>query len=552
MNPFESSTSSTLLIFAAVIFLGLLIGKIKLKGISLGVAGVLFSGIIFGHFQVQVNKEILEFIKEFGLILFVYTIGLQVSPGFFHSLKSRGLILNLLGGSIVLLGVLTTILIHLFNGVEMPVAVGLFSGATTNTPSLGAAQQLLQNLFGNKSTETIMPSLGYAVSYPFGIIGIIATIILLKTIFRISPKDEAEKFYEENKRTHGADLASTSLVIQNKNLEGIQLQQIPSVKELGIAISRIKHSEEIYIASPETTIHLGDIIYAVGRTDKLNEFEKVVGKKATVNLTEESSKFSFKEIIVTKENMVDKTLDELGLRKLYGVIITRVYRNNLKFIPNTNLHLHYGDVLRVVGDRDSLNKVENLLGNSTESLRNPKIIFVFLGIFLGILLGSVPINIPGLSVPVKLGLAGGPLIVAIFISRLPIIGSLVSYLPISSNLALRDLGITLFLACVGLKSGDKFLSTLIHGDGFLWMFYGCLITFIPLLIIGLAAWKVFKINYLSICGLLAGSMTDPPALAYTETIANSNAPLVAYATVYPLVMILRIISAQILVLAFCN
>ncbi len=552
MNLLDGSITSSIFLFAAVIITGLLLGNIRFFGISLGIAGVLFTGLTFGHFKFPINHEIIEFIREFGLILFVYTIGLQVGPGFFDSLKAKGLQFNLLAASIVLLGVAVTIGLHFFAGLEMPVAVGLFSGATTNTPSLGAAQQVLKDIYGAGSELSKMPGLGYAVAYPFGIIGIILTMFLIRFGFRITPKEEANKFYEENKRTYGAGLASKNLLIKNPNLNGIKVSEIPSVHELGIIISRIKRKETQHLAEPESIVCTDDIIHVVGEETKLQEFQRIVGEESDLDLLKVASNITFRELIVTKEDLVGKTLDDLKLRKLYGVNITRINRGDLEFTPNTNIQLNYGDIVRVVGEEEAIQKVEKMLGNSTEALQHPKVLYIFLGIALGVIVGSIPFKIPGLSVPVKLGLAGGPLIVAIMISRLPVLGSLISYFPFSANLALRELGITLFLACVGLKSGDKFVDTLIHGDGFLWMGLASLITLIPLVIVGFIARKVYKINFMSLCGLLSGSMTDPPALAFANSIAASNAPSIAYATIYPLVMILRIVSAQLLVLFFCR
>ena len=552
MNILDGSITSTVFIFAVVIISGLLLGNIKFFTINLGIAGVLFTGLLFGHFKIPVSHEILEFVREFGLILFVYTIGLQVGPGFFDSLRSKGLVFNLLAAGIVILGALITIGLHFGAGLDMSVAVGLFSGATTNTPSLGAAQQVLKDIFGTTSEVAKLPGLGYAVAYPFGILGIIITMLLVRFFFKINPAEEANKFYEENKRTYSSELKTVNLLVKNPNLEGIKIKDIPSLTELGIVISRLKHKETVCLADLESTLHLDDIIYGVGEEDKIKEFQCIIGEVSETNLLEIASNLTYKEIIVTKEALVGKTLDDLKLRKLYGVTITRVSRGDQEFTANTNINLHYGDILRVVGDSAAIQKVEKILGNSTEALEHPRILFIFLGIGLGVFLGSLPITIPGLSVPVKLGMAGGPLITAILISRLPVFGSLVSYFPFSANLALRELGITLFLACVGLKSGDKFVDTLIHGDGFLWMALASLITLIPLIIIGFIARKIFKINYMSVCGLLSGSMTDPPALAFANSIAASNAPSIAYATVYPLVMLLRIVFAQLLVLIFCH
>jgi putative transport protein len=507
----------------------------------------LFAGLLFGHFDIGINHEILEFVREFGLILFVYTIGLQVGPGFIDSLKSKGLLFNSLAASVVIMGILITLAVIFFGGIQMPVAVGMFSGATTNTPSLGAAQQAIKDLFPQFPEFANMPGLGYAVAYPFGVVGTILSMLLVKLAFKVNPKVEADIFQEENKRTHASELKFVNLIIKNSNFDGLLIKELPLIGDSKVVITRILHQDEIKIPDEKTVLHLDDIIYVVGEEHWLHQFQNIIGEPSTVNLLEIPSDLTYREIILTNRKLIGKTLDELKLRKLYGVVISRIHRGDTEFTANTNIQLHYGDSLRVVGGEDVIKKVEKELGNSADELNHPNIIFIFIGILVGVIIGSIPIQIPGLA-PLKLGLAGGPLIVALLISRLPVFGSLVSHFPSSSNLALREMGIVLFLACVGLKSGDKFMETLLVGDGFLWMGYAAIITLIPLAIVGILARIIYKVNFMSICGLLAGSMTDPPALAFANAIAKSNAPSMGYATVYPLVMILRIVGAQLIVM----
>lgn len=542
------SVAHAIFILALVVALGLIVGKVRIFGIQIGLIGVLFAGLIFGHYKITIHPQVLDFIREFGLVLFVYTIGIQVGPGFMASLRREGLKLNLMAAAVVVLGVLMTVLISSFGHINMEVAVGMLSGATTNTPSLAAAQQTLKDI-GETSGEVLkLPGIGYAISYPFGVIGTILSIVLIRVIFKINPKKEAEahvKSYE------GAQTPSTlNIEIQNHNLNGLAIKNIPTLEESGIVISRLLQGNVLQVPLPETKLQIGDVILAVGPKNKLEEFLIVVGRESKIDLRMMRSNIVTKDVVVTKKNVIGQTIEELYLLKRYGVTITRVIRTEIEFTASADVVLQFGDVLRVVGEEEDIKQAAVELGNSPKELDHPNIIPIFVGIILGVIVGSWPIHFPGAHAPIKLGLAGGPLVVAILLSYLGRLGPFIWYMPKTSNLMLREVGIALFLSCVGLRSGDQFLQTLFEGQGFVWMGYAILITMIPLIIVGFIARMNSKLNFMSICGLLAGSMTDPPALAFANSIVTSNAPSISYATVYPLVMLMRVISAQILILSF--
>jgi putative transport protein len=547
------SIPHAVLTIGLVAALGIAFGSIKFWGIGLGIGGCLFSGLLFGHFGIQINHEVLEFLKEFGLILFVYTIGLQVGPSFLSSLKKTGLTLNIMAAVIVSLGALIAVGIHLIAGVEMPAAVGLFSGATTNTPSLGAAQNALASIVGADSELNQLPGLGYAVAYPFGIMGIIMTMLIIRFLFGISPKEEADKFRYENSQGN-RQMLNKDIEVTNSNLQGVKIKDIPSLGELGVVISRVlKQNGELKVASADTELRVGDTIHAVGFEEPLKKLIMIIGKEVERNVRNISDKVQSRRIIVTKKNVLGKTLKQLCTQELDGVIVTRIGRLDIFMPPNPNLRLQFGDTLRVVGETQALDEFEKQFGNSVKELDIPHVIPIFIGIVLGVIVGSIPIEVPLLPAPIKLGLAGGPLLVAIILSSIGNIGPMTWYLPTSSNFVLREVGIVLFLCCVGLKSGGKFIDTLVHGDGFIWMGYGAIITAVPLILVGVFARLVLKQNYMVLCGVLAGSLTDPPALAFANQIVeDSQAPSISYATVYPLVMTLRILYAQLLVLFFCT
>ncbi len=542
------------LVFSVVAVLGLSLAGIKFKGVGIGIAGVLFAGILVGHAGIHIEPEILEFVREFGLILFVFTIGLQLGPSFFASLRRAGVKLNLLAGGIVLCGVLVTLGYGWLTRMDPLASAGLFSGATTNTPALGAAQQTLGVLQKNHtsrvpSDRVALPALAYAVGYPVGVFGIIGVMLFLRTIFRIDPEKEAEAFKAEQQKGL-QPLLRMNLAVENPNLNGLTIAQIPGRRELKVAVSRIKRpeTEEVELATDQTVIHSGDRILAIGTKQQLDAFSLIVGRKSGMDLMKAPGRVAFRRVVVTRKEVLGKSIGELGLDSLYGVTITRVVRADVEMPALPELTLQFGDFLHVVGDEEHIAKASDALGNSLRVLNQTNFIPIFLGILLGVAAGLVPFTLPGLPVPVRLGLAGGPLVLAILLARLGKIGPLVWFMPATANTALREMGIILFLASVGIKAGEKFVPTLLSSDGMIWLGGACAITILPLLLVGLFARLVLKLNFVSLCGLLAGSMTDPPALAFANAIAKSDAPSVSYAAVYPLTMLLRIMAAQLIVL----
>ncbi len=540
------SIAHTLIILGIVIGLGLVIGQIKVFKIGLGIAGVLFSGLLISYLGFSIgNQEILQFIREFGLLLFVYSIGLQVGPGFLSALYSHGLKLNILAAIIVILGVLVTVAIHFGADIPMSVAVGLFSGGTTNTPSLAAAQQTLLNMPGAPANIGDLTATGYALTYPFGIMGIIITMLLVKFVFRIDPVRESEIFTEVQAGKNDLPVYE-DMDIQNPGLDGLTLGSITALQDAGALVTRIRQGQQIHVAKADTILRTGDSIRVVASKEKMNDLRLFIGCISQHNLHEET-RIIAREVPVTQKNLHGKTIEQL--QKQFNVIISRVCRTGgVAFIPKGGLRLHFADQLTIVGTANDIQLLTESIGNSPEALNHPDVLPIFIGIILGVILGSIPIPIG--ATPIKLGLAGGPLLVAIILGAKGSIGPLSWYLPKSANLVLREVGIVLFLAAVGLSAGPKFFHALSAGNGFYWMGLAVLITLIPLVVVGIIARVFFKMNFMTLCGLLSGSMTDPPALAFANTIATSTAPSIAYATVYPLVMIMRILSAQILVQLF--
>ena len=541
------------LVLAGVSILGLTLGSLKLRNIRLGIAGVLFAGILFGHFKMTIDPHILHFVREFGLILFVYTIGVQVGPGFLTSLQRQGLPLNLMAAGTVLIGALVAVSIAWLAHIDMATIVGVFAGATTNTPALGAAQEALKSLPDMAPDRAELPALGYAVAYPFGVMGIILVMLGFRYIFRINLEREAEAFKLEHRKGE-EKLARMNIVVTNPNLEGVKLGGVPGLASLGVVVSRRRSGQKgpVQVALEDEPLHCGDVLLAVGKKANLEQFRMVVGNESTIDLLKEAGPVTSTRIVVTRRDVLGKSLGELEFNKTYNIAITRVTRADLEMTAVPDLELQFGDMLQVVGEKDDIQEATKALGNSVKELQHTNLIPVFVGILVGIVLGVYPISVGNFPVPVRLGLAGGPLLAAIILSRVGRIGPLVWYMPVNANIVLRELGIVLFLSCVGLKAGEHFVAMLSKGDGFVWMGYGALITVVPLVIVGLIARLVAKLNFMSVCGLLAGSMTDPPALQFANATANSDAPSVAYATVYPLTMFLRIVVAQLLVLIFCR
>ncbi len=546
----NETVAHTIFLYSIVIAAGVFLGKRKIWGVSLGITFVLFAGIAMGHFGFTANHKVVEFIRDFGLILFVFSIGLQVGPGFFSSFKKGGLTLNLMALAIVLLGGLTTLIIHFISGTSLPMLVGVMSGAVTNTPGLGAAQNALTQVsISAPGTEIQDIGLGYAVAYPFGVLGIIMTMIVLRKVLKIDSKKELDILQNE---MHPAESLPEKLniLVNNPLVLGKSVGEISRIFGNGIVFSRILHDGELLPATSETIVQKNDIILVVAERGLVKEILKQTGTLSEMDLSAKTGKLISRRLLVTNKEVFGKSLGSLKLRTRFNINITRIYRSGIEFIPSPQIQLQMGDRLTVVGDETSIAKVTEQLGNSMKRLEEPNIIPIFIGILLGVILGSIPVNIPGMLHPLKLGLAGGPLIIAILLSKYGHRFSLVSYTTASANLMLREIGIVLFLASVGIMSGEKFIATLTSGDGFIWMGYGAMITVLPLIIVGFYARIVIKRNYFEICGLLSGSMTDPPALAFANGLAQSEAPSVAYATVYPLVMFLRIFIAQLLVLLF--
>src|SRR5262245_25281647 len=548
-----SPTAHAVAILALVCVAGMSLGSIQIRGIKLGTAGVLFAAILTGHFGKPIDRHTLEFVKEFGLILFVFCIGLQIGPGFFASLRRAGLRLNALAIAIVLSGGLTVAVVGWllrFDGAAVP---GIFSGATTNTPSLGAAQQTIASFPGMSEERAALPALAYAVTYPLGIFGIISTILMIKAIYRIDVAREVEA-HAATERGGFEPLQRRTLVVENPNLEGISIGNIPGLVESGVVVSRIRQAgaANVETATRRTNVGVGDRILVVGSSHGLEQFERVVGRSSSDNLMETGGPTTYRRVVATNVNILGRSVSELDLEKNYGVVVTRIARGEVEMTATPELRLQVGDVLHVVGDENALSQVAEYVGDSVHALNETHFVPLFLGIFLGIVVGMLPVTFPGLPQPLRLGLAGGPLIVAILLGRQGRIGWLVWHVPRTASMALRELGIAMFFAGVGLMAGPTFFATAFSTTGLLWVFAGAIVTVAPLLIVGIVARTKLAMNFVELCGLLAGSMTDPPALAFASGVCRSEAPAVAYATVYPLTMLLRIIVAQFLAVTLCG
>ncbi len=547
---FGSGVAHAIFVLALVISSGILLGKIKVFGVSLGITWILFVGIFLGHLGLGIDEHILHFIKEFGLILFIYSIGMQVGPSFFSSFKQGGITLNLLASSVVFLGVITTYAIHVVTGLPISTMVGILSGAVTNTPGLGAAQQTYFDVTGSQDPSIAM---GYAVAYPLGVVGIILSLILFKSLFRINFTRENEAISRTN-ASKMTEAQMFSLQVHNPAVFGKTIHEIKSLMDKEFVISRVLHNDSgiLTVPLPHTVLNENDKILVVTNLQNIELIEALIGQKIDMDRNEWNkldNQLISRRINVTKAGINGKSIGQLRLRNLYGVNITRVNRAGVDLVADPRLQLQLGDRVTVVGSEASIANVEKFLGNSLKRLREPNLISIFIGIALGVLIGSIPFMFPGIPQPVKLGLAGGPLIVAILISKFGPKYGLVTYTTMSANLMLREIGIALFLACVGLSAGEGFVETVVNG-GYKWIAYGAIITVVPLLIVGTIGRKVYKINYFTLMGLIAGSMTDPPALSYANATAGNDFPAVSYATVYPLTMFLRVITAQLMILLF--
>lgn len=542
----DNPVACDVLIYSAVILGGIGLGHIRVRGVRLGTAGVLFAGLMASHFGMHPNAEVAHFLKEFGLVLFVFALGMQMGPGFFASLKRQGRLLNAYALALVLLGAAVALAGGWVFGMPLPAVAGLFAGATTNTPALGAAQQALALAHADPALVTL-PALSYAASYPLAIVGIIVSLIVLRIFLKVDVTREAELFQQDQ----GAGiepLQRMNLRVENPNLEGVSIAHVPGIQENAVVVSRHRPAAEVEVqaAAPETKLHVGDVIMAVGTQAHLEQFRLVIGSVSAENLMKAPGRITYRRVVLTSKHLLGKTVHELGLDHFHGVTVTRVSRGDLIFTALPDLRLQFGDMLQLVGDEDSLNAATSILGNEVHVLHETKFAAIFAGILLGVLLGLYPLRIEGLPVPVRLGLAGGPLIVAILMSHLGRLGPMVMHMPLNANRALRELGIILFLANVGLLSGEHFVATVFSTQGLQWVLLGVLVTMLPLLVVGFVARKLHGVNFMTLCGLLSGGMTDPPALAFATTMARCDSPAVAYATVYPLTMLLRIVMAQVI------
>ena len=539
-----ASVAHIVCLYAFVISVGVLLGKIKIFGISLGVTFVLFTGILMGHFGFTGETHILHFIREFGLILFVFCIGLQVGPSFFSSFKKGGMTLNMLAVGIVVLNIAVALGIYFIDGgIDLPMMVGILYGAVTNTPGLGAAQEALNQL--SYTGDPI--ALGYACAYPLGVVGIIGSIIAVRYICRVNlKKEEDELAVQTSDMKHMPHMLH--LEVRNESIDGKKLIQIKEFMGRPFVCSRIRHEGHVSIPNQDTEFHIGDQVFIVCSEEDAEAVTAFIGKEIQVDWEKQDMPMVSRRILVTKSEINGKKLGSLHFRSMYGVNVTRINRSGMDLFADPNLILQVGDRVMVVGQQDAVERVAGVLGNQLKRLDTPNIVTIFVGIFLGILLGSLPIAFPGIPTPVKLGLAGGPLVVAILIGRFGHKLKLVTYTTMSANLMLREIGIVLFLASVGIEAGAHFVQTVVEGSGLLYVGYGFLITVIPLLIIGMIARFYCKVNYFTLMGLIAGSNTDPPALAYANQASGNDAPAVGYSTVYPLTMFLRILAGQMILL----
>jgi len=548
-----SDIALTVSVLALVAVVGLWLGNIKIRGVGFGIGGVLFGGIFVGHFADQLgwvlSADMLHFIQEFGLILFVYTIGIQVGPGFFASLRVSGLRLNLFAFGIVVMGGLVTAILHKLFAIPLPVVLGIFSGAVTNTPALGAGQQILRDL-GIPTDVVDQMGMSYAMAYPFGICGILLSMWLVRVLFRVNVEQEAKE--HESTLTNGHALIKTiNIRVENPNLNNMAIQDVPILNSATIICSRLKRDDTLMVPSPDTLIQHGDLLHLVGQPADLNNARLVIGQEVDTSLSTRGTDMRVERVVVTNEKVLGKKIRDLQVKERYDVVISRLNRAGVELVASQDASLQFGDILNLVGRPSSIDAVADMVGNAQQKLQQVQMLPVFIGVGLGVMLGSIPLYVPGFPVALKLGLAGGPLIMALILGRIGSIGKLYWFMPPSANLALRELGIVLFLAVVGLKSGGDFVDTLVNGEGMSWVGYGIFITAIPLITVGLLARMFAKMNYLTLCGMLAGSMTDPPALAFANNLhATSGAAALSYATVYPLVMFLRIITPQLLAVLF--
>lgn len=551
----SDSIAHIVLLYTVVISVGIYLGKIKFFGISLGVTFVLFAGILAGHFGFTGTTSTLNFLQDFGLILFVYCIGLQVGPGFFESFKKGGIIMNLLACGIVALNIVVMLALYFAffdtsDPQNLPMMVGVLCGAVTNTPGLGAATEALTQVFAEGTIPQIAS--GYACAYPLGVVGIIAATISIRYLCGIVLKDEEDKIIAEQAENPHAKPHKMTLRVSNTALDGKTMLQVRDFLGRDYVCSRSLHEGHVSIPNRDTKLYVGDNLFIVCAEDDAEAIKAFIGPEESVDWEVQDVPMVSKSILVTQPKMNGKTFGQLHFSSVYGVNVTRISRSGMNLYADRNLRMQIGDKIVVVGPEDAVDRVANLMGNSVKRLDHPNLLTIFVGILVGIVFGSIPFAFPGVPTPVKLGLAGGPLIVAILIGRFGYKLHLVTYVSTSANFMLREFGLALFLASVGIKAGENFVNTVVAGDGLKYVWTGFLITVIPILIIGLIARLRYKLNYFTIMGLIAGSTTDPPALAFANQSSNSDAPAVGYSTVYPLTMFLRILTAQLIVLLMCS
>ena len=549
------SVAHIVLLYAIVIAIGVYLGKIKVFGISLGVTFVLFAGILAGHIGFTAPTPILTFMQDFGLILFVFMIGLQVGPGFFESFGTAGIKLNGLAATAILLNILVMfacyyIFFDTSNTANLPMMVGTLYGAVTNTPGLGAANEALNTVFPHGGAPQIASA--YACAYPLGVLGIIGATILIRYVCKVRLEKEEERLKAMEETNTNKKPYKMHLEVTNKYLEGKTLLQVHDFLNRDFVVSRLVHEGELLIPNRDTIFHVGDQMLIVCAEADQEAIMAFIGPKIDIDFEQQDQPLVSKRILITNPKINGKTLASMHFSSVHGVNVTRVTRHGMDLFASAGLPLQVGDKIMVVGPEDAVERVANQMGNSQRRLNAPNIATIFVGIFLGLIFGSFPFAIPGMPVPVKLGLAGGPLIIAILIGRYGYKIHLVTYTTTSANMMLREIGLVLFLASVGIKSGDGFFETVVDGDGLLYVLTGFLITVIPILVIGPIARLRYKFNYFTIAGMIAGTYTDPPALAYANSICSKEAPALGYSTVYPLSMFLRIFTAQIIILFFCG
>ncbi len=540
----------TIIAISIAIALGVAIGAIKIRNISIGVGGILFSGILVGHIltkeNIILNHDILHFIKSFGMMLFVYAIGNRVGPSFISSLKSQGLKLNLLILLSISIATIITVLIAKCSGIEIQYILGMMSGAVTSTPSLGAGSEALR-IAGVAPDKVSQIGLSYAVAYPFGILGLITVMLIVKAIFKINIQAEEREFEAENSRKT-VPLAFKDIEVTNNFLNGYSVTEICDMVNQKVVISRVKHGDNTFVPKPDTTIEAGDIIRAIGNVKYVNKLARAIGIISQIDATMNATNLSYSRVIATNYKVLGKSIPELSLHKFTDVVISRITRNGIDFSPLRSLKLQFGDILHVIGEQENIDAVAVRFGNNSAQINKAQIVPIFIGLAVGMLIGAFPISIPGTSIPIKLGMAGGPLMAGIIFSRIGNIGPVVWHMPPSVNNAIKDMGVVLFLSIVGISSGAMFIDSIVNGDGLKWMLWGTLITLIPVMTIGFIGRKFLKLNYLTLIGMIAGGNTDTPALAYASSLSNSDAMSQGYATVYPFTMFLRILSPQIIVL----